>query len=97
MLLVVADENRELLDSDRLDSKRPELSFYDRLYDQSVITTLAHKGNQPFAELLSKQFRLIFLDSKDRELQRVHLVNFLHRYHLMKQGSLQTPDTQGLP
>jgi hypothetical protein len=28
---------------------------------------------------LSKQFRLIFLDSKDRELQRTHLVNFLHR------------------
>jgi hypothetical protein len=79
VLLVVVDENRELLDSERTDLKRPELSFYDRLYDQSVISTLAHKGNQPFAELLSQQFRLIFLDRKDRELQRTHLVNFLHR------------------
>ena len=79
VLLVVADDNRELLDSERSDSKWPELSFYDRLYDQSVISTLAHKGNQPFAELLSKQFRLMFLDRKDKELQRAHLVNFLHR------------------
>ncbi len=77
---MVADENSQMLSSERNDSKkRPELSFYDRLYDQNVISTLAHKGNQPFAELLSKQFRLIFLDSKDRELQRTHLVNFLHR------------------
>lgn len=77
---MVADENSQMLSSERNDSKKtPELSFYDRLYDQNVISTLAHKGNQPFAELLSKQFRLIFLDSKDRELQRTHLVNFLHR------------------
>lgn len=96
-LLVVADLNSSMLNSPNSpENGKIEIdhkSFYDQLYNKNIISVLANQGNQPFAELLSKQFRLMFLQANEREPQRAHLVNFLHRYFLfMNQGVVQKPD-----
>ncbi len=60
-----------------LDTLEP--SFYDQLYNQTVIKNLAGPGKQPLTYILSKHFRVMFLDGDSQAVQRLHLVNFLYK------------------
>lgn len=75
LLLVIYDDSTPesyLEDSDTY-------SFYDLLYQQTTIDTLAGPGKQPLVGILSKHFKLMFFDRENIDAQRLHLINFLYR------------------
>ena len=44
-----------------------------------MIKKLAINGNQPFMEILNKNFKVIYIDGEINFFQKEYLTNFLHR------------------
>ena len=49
------------------------------LYDKNAIDNIVNQGQQPFMEILSKQFRVIHMKGDFNNFQNEYLTNFLHR------------------
>jgi len=55
-------------------------SYYDMLCDKDKIKTLAVDGQQPFMQILSKHFRVIYIKEEMNFFQTEYLVNFIYKY-----------------
>lgn len=60
-------------------SEEASPSFYELISNKEIISNLVGAGKQPLVDVLSKHFRIIFIDGDNVEPQRIHLVNFLYR------------------
>ena len=56
-------------------------SYYELLYDKDKIQTLAKDGKQPFMEVLSKHFRVIYIKEETNFFQNEFIVNFVYKYN----------------
>ena len=54
-------------------------SYYELLCDQDKIKTLANAGKQPFMEILSKHFRVVYIKEEMNFFQTEFLINFVYK------------------
>jgi hypothetical protein len=54
-------------------------SYYELLCDKEKIQTLAKDGKQPFMEVLSKHFRVIYIKEETNFFQDEYIVNFVYK------------------
>lgn len=89
MIILTFDEidpiNESIRDSDSetvRESVRKQAdiqSYYELLCDKEKIQTLAKDGKQPFMEVLSKHFRVIYIKEETNFFQDEYIVNFVYK------------------